>query len=436
MRVGQYSRERLERVARSFIAGANLLFFALLIAPPQAKAFSGIIIDAESKKPVADALVALGDKAVRTDAAGAFAIHARTNVMRIRASGYLRTRRVIRVPRWRPLEIQLRPFRPRAIFASLSAFSDRSQRAQLFALFKTTNINALVVDVKGEDGSLLWSAPSRTPQVGLARRRVGRKAIARILRRLHAQGIYVIARIVVFKDDVLVARHPKLALRGDDGRLLQEKDHRSWADPRIKLVWDYNAAIAVRAAVLGFDEIQFDYIRFPALRAQPRGCPSDCSEMRRAAIRGFLARAQTRLAKYTDNVFISADVFGYATWDRGDTNIGQKLEDIAPEVDYICPMLYPSSFRSGLPLSPMPLDKPDKIVELSLRRAQSRTGLAPVRFRPWLQAFADFNFDHRAFGRREIGLQTEAADKFGSDGWMLWQRQSVYVAGDLPTHDR
>ena len=434
MRLGQYRYECLRRLAVRALAAASVLSFALLFPAARASAYSGIIIDAETGMPVVDALVALGDKRVRTDAAGAFAIDGDTNVMRIRAYGYLRTQRVICVSRSKPLEIQLRPFVPRAIFASLSAFTDRAQRDKLFALFKTTRVNALVVEVKGEDGTLLWNGPSPTPQIGIAEHRVGTKTIAHILRRLHNEGIYVIARIVVFKDDVLVARHPEVALRGNDGSLLQEKDGYSWADPRIKSVWDYDAAIAVRAARLGFDEIQFDYIRFPVTRAPPRFCAADCSEMRRAAVRGFLAEAWARLAKY--NVFISADVFGYTIWDPGDANIGQKLEDIAPEVDYICPMLYPSSFRNGIPASPMPLDKPDKIVELSLRHAQLRTGLVSVRYRPWLQAFADFNFDHREFGRLEIGLQTAAADAFGSDGWMLWQRHSIYVAADLPAHDQ
>jgi hypothetical protein len=436
MRVGQSGQEWLRRLAGPALAAAIVLPCALLFTSARASAYSGIIIDAETGMPIVDALVSLGDNTVRTDAAGAFAIDANTNVMRIRAYGYLRTQRVIRVPRSRPLEIQLRPFAPRAIFASLSAFTDRSQREKLFALFRSTSTNALVVDVKGEDGTLLWNLPSLTAQIGISERRVSTKTIARILRRLHDEGIYVIARIVVFKDDVLVARHPEVALRGDNGSLLQEKDGYSWADPRMKSVWNYNAAIAVRAAGLGFDEIQFDYIRFPVTRTPPGFCAADCSDMRRAAVRGFLAEARARLAKYKYNVFISADVFGYTIWDPGDTNIGQKLEDIASEVDYICPMLYPSSFRNGIPASPMPLDKPDKIIELSLRRAQLRTGLVSVRFRPWLQAFADFNFDRREFGRREISLQTTAADAFGSDGWMLWQRHSIYVATDLPAHDR
>jgi hypothetical protein len=414
----------------SVLAAACLFPIILLLSAAAASAYSGIIIDTETKQPIAGATVALGNKAVQTDAAGAFAIDGNSNQIRIRAYGHRRSKRVIHVPHSRPLEIQLRPFSPRAIFVSLSAFTDREQREKLFELVKTSRINALVIDVKGEDGALLWDGPGSASQAEVGQQRVGASAIKAIVRRIHDNGIYAIARIVVFKDDVLVRRYPEFALKADDGTVLQEKDGFAWADPRIKSVWDYNAAIAVKAARLGFDEIQFDYIRFPVVKTPPRLCAADCSEMRRAAIRGFLAEARAQLTKF--NVFIGADIFGYTSWDTGDSNIGQKLEDIAAEVDYICPMLYPSSFRNGVPASPLPLDNPDKIVDLSLRRAQLRTGLVAVRFRPWLQAFADFNFDHRSFGRQEIGLQTTAADAFGSDGWMLWQSHSIYVAEDLP----
>lgn len=157
---------------------------------------------------------------------------------------------------------------------------------------------------------------------------------------------------------------------------------------------------------------------------------SASSDDRRSAVRGFLAAAREALKTY--NVFVAADIFGYASWDSNDTNVGQKLEDVAAEVDYVSLMLYPSAFKTGLPGSRMPLDHPDKIVDLSLRRALQRTRLPAVRFRPWLQAFPDFRFDGRPFKRPEILAQTQAAESFGADGWMLWNSQSVYAAEDLP----
>jgi hypothetical protein len=221
-----------------------------------------------------------------------------------------------------------------------------------------------------------------------------------------------------------------MALKANDGSIVREADGIAWTDPGSKAVKDRVIATAVAAAQLGFDEIQFDYVRFPT-RAGPKQSVLDAA-VRRATIRDFLTQARDALTPY--NVFIAADVFGYSCWDPDDTNIGQKLEDVAPAVDYICPMLYPSSFRHGIPAAPMPLDHIDKIILLSLRRAGERSGLAPNRFRPWLQAFRDYRFDHRWFGPTEVRTQIEAADEFGSDGWMLWNPRNVYAEDALPSH--
>jgi hypothetical protein len=130
-------------------------------------------------------------------------------------------------------------------------------------------------------------------------------------------------------------------------------------------------------------------------------------------------------------VFLSADVFGYVCWNLNDTMIGQRLEDLAPLLDYVSPMLYPSSFQFGIPGYRFPVAHPYEIVYLSLERAQQRTGLPSTRFRPWLQAFTDYAFDRRAFGEAEIRAQITAADRFGSHGWMLWNPHNVYSPDGL-----
>jgi hypothetical protein len=119
-------------------------------------------------------------------------------------------------------------------------------------------------------------------------------------------------------------------------------------------------------------------------------------------------------------------------------HIGQNLEDIAARVDYVCLMLYPSAFRNGLPAARQPLDQPGEIVRLSLEMARRRTGLPADRFRPWLQAFQDHTFnkrrfgDRRRFGRTEIAAQVNAAEAFGTSGWLLFQPQSNYDPAELP----
>jgi len=167
-------------------------------------------------------------------------------------------------------------------------------------------------------------------------------------------------------------------------------------------------------------------VRFPSTLSASNPGP----KVRRQAITSFLGAARERLKPY--NVFIAADLFGYSSWDRGDTNIGQNLEEVAAEVDYICLMLYPSTFKRGLPGAESPVQRPDLIVGLSLALAKERTGLPSVRFRPWLQAFRDYNFDRRPFGQNEIHAQVQAAEKFGAHGWMLYHQYSRYEQKDLP----
>ena len=149
-----------------------------------------------------------------------------------------------------------------------------------------------------------------------------------------------------------------------------------------------------------------------------------------AAIGGFLTEARRRLVPY--NVFLSADVFGYVCWNRNDTLIGQRIEELAPLLDYVSPMLYPSSFQFGIPAYRNPVAHPYEIVYLSLEQARQRTGLPATRFRPWLQAFRDYAFDRRPFGGDEIHTEISAAEAFGSGGWMLWNPRNTYSADGLP----
>jgi hypothetical protein len=207
------------------------------------------------------------------------------------------------------------------------------------------------------------------------------------------------------------------------GEIWRDRENLSWADPFKKEVWDYNIRIAVEAAQLGFDEIQFDYVRFPDASGLQFSQPNT-QENRVKAISGFLMEAKNQLAPY--NVFLAADIFGYVSWNLNDTEIGQKLEELTPHLDYFSPMLYPSGFQFGIPGYRNPVANPHEIVYLSLKRAQERTQLPPIRFRPWLQAFKDYAFDRRPFTAKEIKDQISAVEKFGSNGWMLWNPRNVY----------
>jgi hypothetical protein len=187
----------------------------------------------------------------------------------------------------------------------------------------------------------------------------------------------------------------------------------------------YNIDLAVDSAKAGFDEIQFDYVRFPDAKGVEFSQPNT-EDSRSKTITAFLSDAREKLIPY--NVFLAADVFGYICWNKGDTGIGQRINDLMAPLDYISPMLYPSGFMYGIPNYRNPMEHPYEIVRFSLDRAKERTGLDPIRFRPWLQAFADYAFDKRQFTEKEIQAQITAAQSFGADGWLLWNPRNVYSA--------
>jgi hypothetical protein len=244
---------------------------------------------------------------------------------------------------------------------------------------------------------------------------------------LRQRGIYTIARIVVFKDDLVATARADLAVRRRDGSTYRDREGLAWTDPYNAEVRAYNIAVAREAANAGFDEIQFDYARFPDARGLAYREP-DTSQNRIGAIDAFLRDARAALTPY--NVFLAIDIFGYVCWKTNDTGIGQQLEHIAEFVDYISPMLYPSSFQFGIPGYRNPVQHPYEIVHRSLERALERTGIAPVRFRPWLQAFPDYAFGG-SFKSGEVKAQIAAAETIGTNGWMLWNPHNRYSRADV-----
>ncbi len=411
------------------------------------------VINAETGQPIGGAIVTSGQEVERTDEQGIAPIKIEWQRIAVRAPGHLRSeissdspqgktpskgRSVYETTREKimgiaeevvtlPKEIELVPFVPKALYLSFYGIGDRKLREDALSLLRETELNSLVIDVKGDRGMIPYrsSVPMAT-EIG-AQRIITVKDMEGLMRSLKSEGIYTIARIVVFKDNLLANHRPDLAVKDLDGRIWHDREGLAWTDPFQKEVWEYNIQIAVEAAQQGFDEIQFDYVRFPDALAVQFSMPNTM-ENRVKAISGFLMEARKRLQPY--NVFLSADIFGYVCWNLNDTFIGQTLESIAPHVDYLSPMLYPSGFQYGIPGYRIPTLHPYEIAYLSLKRARERTGLSPLRFRPWLQAFRDYAFDRRFFGEREIRSQIEAAERFGCHGWMLWNPKNLYsVAG-------
>ncbi len=390
---------------------------------------SGKIIDHVTRKPIKEAIVTGNNEIVRTDINGQFTLKNSAGKIGIRAYGYARGEITLTASKPRsPIDIYLKPFVPKALYLTYYGIGDRHIRNSALDLMKETDINALVIDVKGDRGILTYkSNVPRVAEVG-AQKQVIIKDVLGLIRSLREQGVYTIARIVVFKDNVLGTARPDLTVKTQDGKTFLDRERLIWVDPSRKEVWDYNISLAVEAAQYGFDEIQFDYVRFPDKKGLKFSVPNT-EEERVKHISGFLSAASKALAPY--NVFVAADIFGYASWNLDDTQIGQRLDAIVPHVDYISLMLYPSGFQFGIPGYRNPVAHPYEIVSLSLKKAQERTAISPLRFRPWLQAFRDYAFDRRHFRELEISSQIRAAEEFGSGGWMLWNPRNVYTSEGL-----
>jgi hypothetical protein len=398
------------------------------LSPPSSPVL-GVVVDALTREPVVNAIVTVGGSETRTDARGMFrAADVGASMVRVRAYGYGRAEMPIDALRRPPGEIQLSPVRPKALYLSVFGIGNRTLREAALELVETTELNALVIDVKGDRGLIGYRSPIPLATKAGAQRVITMPDLAALLSTLRQQRIYTIARIVVFKDDPLATARPDLAVRRRDGSIYRDHEGLAWTDPHQAEVRAYNIGVAREVANAGFDEIQFDYARLPdATRLVYR--EPDTMQNRVAAIDGFLREARTTLVPY--NVFLAIDIFGYVCWNPDDTKIGQQLERIAEVVDYISPMLYPSSFQFGIPGYRNPVQHPYEIVHRSLERALERTHLAAVRFRPWLQAFPDYAFGGGSLTTGEVRAQIRAADDIGTNGWMLWNPHNRYSRADV-----
>jgi hypothetical protein len=330
-----------------------------------------------------------------------------------------------------PTEPSFTPVGPpdaiRGIYVSYFAIGHTELRQQILELLETTELNTVVIDAKGDFGWI--SYPTQIP---LAREIGATRPTAKDLRELMAQfktkGIYTIARIVVFKDSPLAKSYPDLAVKTGSGAAWQDREQAGWVDPFLKPTWDYNIQIALEAAQLGFDEVHFDSLRFPA--ASQAGTPQFSQEVtkdsRVAAITGFLSVARGQLNPL--GVKVGAKTFGYTCWRKDDTLIGQDIERMAQYLDILSPMLYPSTFDNGIPGYKFAVAHPYEIVYGSAQQAINRVKSFGCTVRPWIQDFQDYRFDKRSYGRDEIQAQIKGCFDAGCDGFLVWNPQVKYTA--------
>ena len=382
---------------------------------------SGTIYDKSTLKPIDKAIIVSQGKEYRSDSNGTFSVPS-SPIIGVRAVGY--DRKFYKSGG----KMYLNRFIPKALY--LSSFGATSSKIMGNAkhLHQTTEINAFVIDVKMDRGQIAFKTDNPIAnQIG-AQDIILFKDIKKFVADLHKEKIYAIARIVSFKDTPYVTAHPNMGVRTSDGSLFKDKEGLYWIDASRKEPRNYILDIAAEAAAAGFDEIQFDYVRFPDRKGVKFSVENTQAE-RVKAISGFLDAARQRLTPY--NVFISADIFGYVSWHDADIEIGQRVDALSPYVDYLSPMLYPSGFNAGIPGYRNPVQANYEIVKLSLDNALKKSGNSPLCYRPWLQAFRDYAFDRRIYGEKEIREQIQASEDFGSCGWILWNPRNVYSAAGL-----
>jgi hypothetical protein len=390
------------------------------------QAYVGQVVDAVTKAPIANAPVTLGDRMVRTDQDGAFSIEGTGDLLRLRAAGYARRDVPLSELSHPATEIALEPLKVKALYLTVYGTASKKLRGAALEALERNNMNALVIDVKGDRGFIPFKVDLPLAEEIGAQKTILVKDYPALLQNLKDKGLYLIARIVVFKDDPLAAAKPQWAVKKKGGGVFLDREKLRWVDPFVKEVWDYNIAIAKIAAELGFDEIQFDYVRFPDNRGVVFSEPANV-ETRTQAITGFLEAAYQALKPY--NVFVAADIFGYVPWNENDTDIGQQIVPVMNAVDIVSLMVYPSGYHLGIPKYRNPVQHPYEIVYLTHKRALERTKVSPKRFRPWLQAFRDYAFRGGDFKEDRMRSQIKAADDFGASGWMFWNPRNLYPTG-------
>lgn len=325
------------------------------------------------------------------------------------------------LPDNRPLEKV--PVKVKGLYMSGAVFNSGKLFNNLLDIAKSTEINALVIDVKDDLGYLTTELDIPVAKEIQARVHRGSN-MEENMRVLYENNIYPIARIVVFKDPTLADGKPEVAIKKADGKLWRDRKGLAWVDPHNREVWQYAVDVAKEAAKLGFREIQFDYVRFPTDgNVKTAIYPYATGQSKEDVILDFLAYARTELAQY--NVFLAADVFGLTTLTEDDMGMGQKFEKVITQVDYVCPMVYPSHYGTGnygfANPNAHPYEVVKRAIEDGLKKAAGTTG---VTIRPWLQ---DFNLGSPRYGPAEVRAQIEAAYATGLEEWMLWNAGNRYT---------
>ena len=321
----------------------------------------------------------------------------------------------------------------RGIYVSAHSVALKGRLDELIELAKKNNINAFVIDVKGDYGELTFPMSDEINKyTKSANKNPIIKEIEPVIKKLKDNGIYTIARIVSFKDTIYAKENPdKIIVYKDGGKAFTNSDGLVWVSAYDKNLWEYNVTVAKEAAKAGFNEIQFDYVRFPASNGGKLDKVlnyRNADNMTKAeAIQKYLNYAKKELSPY--NVYISADIYGQVGSSSDDMSLGQFWEAVSSEVDYVSPMMYPSHYGKGVYGLDIPDANPYKTIYHSTKDSINRNNniSSPAIIRPWIQAFtATWVKGHIHYGSKEVKEQIKAMKDLGVDEYILWSATNRY----------
>ncbi len=314
------------------------------------------------------------------------------------------------------------PREMRGVHVTMALASIRGKLAEYVAL-RRAGLNTIELDVKDENGEIgfVQGAPALARRVGAAKPYYNAREVAR---KIHAAGLYLIGRVVTFQDPVLSEARPGLALHNPDGSVWHTRGGLGWLNPYDRRVWQYDVAVASAAARAGFDEIQFDYVRFPS--------DGDVSSIHYPVRTGTpMAGTITQFVRFASRslhklgVRVSVDVFGLAA--TRDLGIGQKPRRLAKYVDAVYPMVYPSHFNPGEYGLADPNANPGQTVTDALLFFEAELNGTSARLVPWLQ---DFSLG-RTYTEADLRAQIAAARSLDTRGFLLWNPLGLYTKDAL-----
>ena len=330
----------------------------------------------------------------------------------------------------RPQKLKTPPSPIKGVYATSWVAGNEERIADLIDLINSTELNAIVIDVKDYSGELTFDTGIPLAEEAGAHDRIRVQDIDALVNRLHEDDIYIIGRVQVFQDPTLAKAKPEFAITNTyNNRLWRDTNKLSWLDPANYNVWQYVMDIAKSMDEHGFDEVNFDYIRFPtdgALEAMDFPFWDEVTPKHEtiSAFFGFLKKETEK-----ENITFSADIFGMAAWRAldfwYDLNIGQRMVDAIEYFDIVAPMVYPSHYATDVTGFKNPAKHPYEVILNSLIPVKEliATTSSSVIIRPWLQ---DFDIGAE-YGKTEIREQIRAVYDVGFTEWLMWNPSSRYT---------